>query len=98
VFTSVCRLSACKQVTYAKSPRLNPTLSAWLHSNDHSALRTDWMPIAGRRQSGYGIAGIPRTMREITEEKMIALRRGRRNQSSGPVFSGYEMFYGYLYS
>lgn len=43
--------------------------------NDHSALRTDWMPIAGRRQSGYEIAGIPWTMREIAEEKMIVLRR-----------------------
>jgi acyl-CoA reductase-like NAD-dependent aldehyde dehydrogenase len=27
--------------------------------NDHTAFRTDWMPFAGRRQSGYGIGGIP---------------------------------------
>jgi acyl-CoA reductase-like NAD-dependent aldehyde dehydrogenase len=26
--------------------------------NDHTAFRTDWMPFAGRRQSGYGIGGI----------------------------------------
>jgi acyl-CoA reductase-like NAD-dependent aldehyde dehydrogenase len=43
--------------------------------NDHSAFRTDWMPFAGRAQSGYGIGGIPWTMREMSEEKMIVLRR-----------------------
>ncbi|HEX3431353.1 MAG TPA: aldehyde dehydrogenase family protein, partial [Rhizomicrobium sp.] len=42
--------------------------------NDHTAFRTDWMPFAGRRQSGYGIGGISWTMREMTEEKMIVLR------------------------
>jgi acyl-CoA reductase-like NAD-dependent aldehyde dehydrogenase len=42
--------------------------------NDHTAFRTDWMPFAGRRQSGYGIGGIPSTMREMTEEKMIVFR------------------------
>jgi acyl-CoA reductase-like NAD-dependent aldehyde dehydrogenase len=39
--------------------------------NDHSAFRTDWMPFAGRRTSGYGIGGIPYTAREMTAEKMI---------------------------
>jgi acyl-CoA reductase-like NAD-dependent aldehyde dehydrogenase len=43
--------------------------------NDHTAFRTDWMPFAGRRQSGYGVGGIPYTMREMTQEKMILLRR-----------------------
>jgi acyl-CoA reductase-like NAD-dependent aldehyde dehydrogenase len=42
--------------------------------NDHTAFRTDWMPFAGRRQSRYGIGGIPWSMREMTEEKMIVLR------------------------
>lgn len=42
--------------------------------NDHTAFRTDWMPFAGRRQSGYGIGGIPWTMREMTEQKMIVIR------------------------
>jgi acyl-CoA reductase-like NAD-dependent aldehyde dehydrogenase len=42
--------------------------------NDHTAFRTDWMPFAGRRQSGYGIGGIPWTMREMTEEKMIVFK------------------------
>ena len=43
--------------------------------NDHTAFRTDWMPFAGRRQSGYGVGGIPATMHAMTEEKMIVFRR-----------------------
>jgi acyl-CoA reductase-like NAD-dependent aldehyde dehydrogenase len=43
--------------------------------NDHTAFRTDWMPFAGRRHSGYGIGGIPWSMREMTQEKMILLRQ-----------------------
>ena len=42
--------------------------------NDHTAFRTDWMPFAGRRESGYGIGGIPYSMREMTQEKMRVLR------------------------
>lgn len=42
--------------------------------NDHTAFRTDWMPFAGRRQSGYGIGGVPFTMRDMTEEKMIVFK------------------------
>ncbi len=38
--------------------------------NDHTA----WMPFAGRRQSGYGIGGIPWSMHEMSQEKMIVLR------------------------
>ncbi|MDB5377002.1 MAG: hypothetical protein JWR00_1448, partial [Rubritepida sp.] len=44
--------------------------------NDHTAFRTDWMPFAGRRQSGYGVGGIPWTMEEMSEDKMIVLRHG----------------------
>lgn len=43
--------------------------------NDHSAFRTDWMPFAGRRSSGYGRGGIPFTAAEMTEEKMIVFKR-----------------------
>lgn len=43
--------------------------------NDPTAFRTDWMPFTGRKQSGYGIGGIPYTMRDMTQEKMILLRR-----------------------
>lgn len=42
--------------------------------NDHTAFRTDWMPFAGWRQSGYGIGGIPYTMRDMSHEKMIVLK------------------------
>jgi acyl-CoA reductase-like NAD-dependent aldehyde dehydrogenase len=42
--------------------------------NDHTAFRTDWMPFAGRRESGYGVGGIPWTMQEMTEEKMIVFK------------------------
>jgi acyl-CoA reductase-like NAD-dependent aldehyde dehydrogenase len=60
---------------------IGPALRAaeWLDAsavmvNDHTAFRTDWMPFAGRRQSGYGIGGIPWSMREMTQEKMVVLR------------------------
>lgn len=43
--------------------------------NDHTAFRTDWMPFAGRRESGYGVGGIPFTVREMTAEKMIVFKR-----------------------
>ncbi|MGR5064068.1 aldehyde dehydrogenase family protein [Photobacterium sp. DNB22_13_2] len=42
--------------------------------NDHSAFRVDWMPFAGRKESGYGIGGIPYTMRDFTEEKMVFIK------------------------
>ncbi len=44
--------------------------------NDHTAFRTDWMPFAGRRTSGYGIGGIPYTAAEMTAEKMIVFKHG----------------------
>ena len=43
--------------------------------NDPTAFRTDWMPFAGRRESGYGTGGIPYTMRDMSQEKMIVMRR-----------------------
>ncbi|HEX5659043.1 MAG TPA: aldehyde dehydrogenase family protein [Polyangiales bacterium] len=43
--------------------------------NDHTAFRADWMPFAGRKHSGYGIGGIPYTMHEITQHKMLVFRR-----------------------
>jgi acyl-CoA reductase-like NAD-dependent aldehyde dehydrogenase len=42
--------------------------------NDHTAFRTDWMPFAGRRQSGLGTGGIPYTMEDMLQSKMIMLR------------------------
>ena len=43
--------------------------------NDPTAFRTDWMPFAGRKESGYGTGGIPYTMRDMTQDKMILMRR-----------------------
>jgi acyl-CoA reductase-like NAD-dependent aldehyde dehydrogenase len=43
--------------------------------NDHTAFRADWMPFAGLKQSGYGIGGIPWTMKEMSQEKMIILKK-----------------------
>ena len=42
--------------------------------NDHTAFRTDWMPFAGRRQSGYRTGGIEYTMEDMSEDKMIVFR------------------------
>lgn len=43
--------------------------------NDPTAFRTDWMPFSGRGLSGYGTGGIPFTMRDMTQEKMILMRK-----------------------
>lgn len=43
--------------------------------NDPTAFRTDWMPFAGRKQSGFGVGGIPYTMHDMAEDKMILLNR-----------------------
>jgi acyl-CoA reductase-like NAD-dependent aldehyde dehydrogenase len=43
--------------------------------NDHTAFRVDWMPFAGRKQSGYGIGGIGSTMHDMTQHKLIVFRR-----------------------
>lgn len=43
--------------------------------NDHTAFRTDWMPFAGLKQSGYVVGGIPWTMHEMSKDKMIVLKR-----------------------
>lgn len=42
--------------------------------NDHTAFRVDWMPFGGRMQSGSGMGGIPRSMEDMTVEKMFVLR------------------------
>ena len=42
--------------------------------NDHTAFRVDWMPFGGRRHSGIGVGGIPYSMHEMTEEKMLVVR------------------------
>lgn len=42
--------------------------------NDHTAFRVDWMPFAGRRQSGYDIGGIGYTMQAMTQDKMAIMK------------------------
>lgn len=42
--------------------------------NDHTAFRVDWMPFAGRRASGYGIGGIPYTMEDMVQDKMLVIK------------------------
>lgn len=39
--------------------------------NDHSAFRVDWMPFAGYKQSGHGVGGIPHTMDEMSQKKLV---------------------------
>lgn len=42
--------------------------------NDHTAFRVDWMPFAGRKQSGYGTGGIGYTMHDMMQEKMAVIK------------------------
>ncbi|MEM6736447.1 MAG: aldehyde dehydrogenase family protein [Bacteroidota bacterium] len=42
--------------------------------NDHTAFRVDWMPFAGRDDSGLGIGSIPHTMHDVSREKMMVIK------------------------
>ncbi|MCX6934884.1 MAG: aldehyde dehydrogenase family protein [Verrucomicrobia bacterium] len=44
--------------------------------NDHTAFRVDWMPFGGRMDSGLGMGGIPRSMEDMTAEKMFVVKTG----------------------
>lgn len=44
--------------------------------NEHTAFRVDWMPFAGLRQSGYGVGGIPYSIRDMQVEKMLVVKSG----------------------
>lgn len=52
--------------------RLNSTA---VMVNDHTAYRADWMPFGGRGASGIGMGGIPHSMHEMTQEKMIVIKQ-----------------------
>lgn len=39
--------------------------------NDHTAFRVDWMPFGGRKHSGLGVGGIPYTMLDYTQAKLV---------------------------
>ena len=53
---------------------INELDAAAVMVNDHTAFRVDWMPFAGRRQSGYGTGGIGYTMHDMTQDKMAVIR------------------------
>lgn len=42
--------------------------------NDHTAFRVDWMPFAGRQQSGYNTGGIAYTMHDMSQDKMAVIK------------------------
>ncbi len=42
--------------------------------NDHTAFRVDWMPFGGARTSGLGMGGIPYSMEEMSNEKMMVIK------------------------
>jgi len=42
--------------------------------NDSTAFRVDWMPFAGRRQSGLGVGGIVHTYRDMQSDKLLVIR------------------------
>ena len=39
--------------------------------NEHSAFRVDWMPFAGRKNSGFWVGGIPHSIEEMSQSKMV---------------------------
>lgn len=42
--------------------------------NDATSFRLDWMPFGGRGASGLGVGGLPYTMRDYTQAKMVVDR------------------------
>ena len=42
--------------------------------NDHTAFRVDWMPFAGRDESGLGIGSIPDTMHDVSRQKLMVIK------------------------
>lgn len=51
--------------------RLNATA---VMVNDHTAFRVDWMPFGGARVSGLGMGGIPYSMEEMSNSKMMVIK------------------------
>lgn len=42
--------------------------------NDHTAFRVDWMPFGGAKASGLGLGGIPDSMEEMSNQKMMVIK------------------------
>ncbi len=51
--------------------RLNATA---VMVNDHTAFRVDWMPFGGAKTSGLGLGGIPDSMAEMQNQKMMVIK------------------------
>ena len=51
--------------------RLNATA---VMVNDHTAFRVDWMPFGGAKTSGLGVGGIPDSMKEMQNQKMMVIK------------------------
>ncbi len=51
--------------------RLNATA---VMVNDHTAFRVDWMPFGGAKTSGLGLGGIPDSMNEMQNQKMMVIK------------------------
>ncbi len=43
--------------------------------NEHTAFRVDWMPFSGLKHSGLGVGGIPHTIQDMQNSKMIVINR-----------------------
>lgn len=42
--------------------------------NDHTAFRVDWMPFGGAKKSGLGLGGIPYSMEEMSNQKLMVIK------------------------
>lgn len=42
--------------------------------NDHTAFRVDWMPFGGAKASGLGLGGIPDSMEEMSNQKLMVIK------------------------
>lgn len=42
--------------------------------NDHTAFRVDWMPFGGAKTSGLGLGGIPDSMNEMQNQKLMVIK------------------------
>ena len=36
-----------------------------------AVVHVDWMPFAGRKNSGFGVGGIPHSIEEMSQSKMV---------------------------
>ncbi len=44
--------------------------------NEHTAFRVDWMPFGGAKESGLYVGGMRYAIHDMTEEKLVVIKRG----------------------